>query len=48
MLLQEMGDRRRKEADPAAADDYFRQAARTKELVRALQDIVHKGRTALT
>jgi two-component system, chemotaxis family, protein-glutamate methylesterase/glutaminase len=48
MLLEEIGARCRHEANTAAADDFLDRARRTKELVRGLQDLLHKGRTALT
>ena len=47
MLLEEMASRSRKENKSDAADDYSRKAARAKELVRGLQDVIYKGRTAL-
>jgi two-component system chemotaxis response regulator CheB len=48
MLLEEMGARCQKDANASVVDEYFRRARRTKELVRGLQDILYKGRTALS
>jgi two-component system chemotaxis response regulator CheB len=48
MLLAEMGSRRRTEGNSSEAEEFFRKAERAKELVRGLQDVIYKGRTALT
>ena len=48
MLLEEIGARCRQEANAAAADEFLRRARRAKKLVRGLQNLLHKGRTALT
>ena len=48
MLLEEIGARYRQEANAAAADNFLRGARHAKELVRGLQDLLHKARTALT
>ena len=48
MLPAEMGSRRRTEGNANEAEEYFRTAERAKELVRGLQDVFYKGRTALT